>query len=143
MARKSNRALPLKANPDVDAIVSKGQRYRRALEAYVEAVDTGRGLAAAKREVKAAKNEFENALGVGVPITVISAAVGAGAGAAAFGPIGAMIGAVFAGAAPAIIEAIPDKDRVEDDGPDYTPRAPRTLPNPYKANPNAYKKLMR
>ena len=126
MTRKTKR----KQNPDVDVVVSRGQRYKRALENYVEAVDSGRGLAAARREVKAAKAQFQDSMGIGAPLTIAAAAVGAGAGAAAFGPVGAMIGAVFAGAAPSIVEAIPDS-RTQgddpDDGPQFIARGPQFI----------------
>jgi hypothetical protein len=130
------------ANPDVDAIVSRGQRYQTALENYVQAVRTGHGLPAARREVKAARKEFENSLGVGVPLTVIAAAFGAGAGALGFGPIGAVIGALAAGAAPSFIESFPEKGKTARE--DEVDRLEDARTRPYRiANPKGYRRLMR
>jgi len=148
LVRKHNGTR--RANPDVDKIVSQGQRYQRSLENYVEAVKSGRGLAAARREMKAARSQFEDALGPGIPLSVAAAAFGAGVGAMGFGPVGAVIGAIAGGAAPAVISAVPEKSRLEErvdeiEGPTIlrAPRPPQFVQANRKANPNRYKKLMR
>lgn len=90
-------------NPDADKVAAAGKRYERALERHLRAIQEGRDIEAARKEIREAERDLSRALGPGVPISVVVGAVGAGLGAAVGGPVGAAAGAVAGGAIPMMV----------------------------------------